>query len=102
MMMPMPCPDRSTEIGYTISVGSQGKPPHLFLRGSVNPRASAVKCRSMGRPVPARAQLPSDEKFKRVRQSVRRPMSRSNYTENERKVDKVRAHILEKVRICPL
>jgi len=50
---------------------------YLFLRGAVNPKASEVMNRSMGSPVPAKAQAPKGQKFILARQSTKRPASRS-------------------------
>lgn len=54
---------------------------NLFLMGAVNPKASEVMNRSIGRPVPANAQAPSGQKFSLTLQSRKRPMSRSSYTQ---------------------
>lgn len=45
----------------------------------MNPKASEVMNRSMGRPVPANAHAPNGEKFCLALQSNNRPASRSSY-----------------------
>ena len=47
--------------------------------GEVNPKASEVMTRSMGRPVPANAHAPKGQKFSLALQSSNRPASRSSY-----------------------
>jgi hypothetical protein len=52
---------------------------YLFLRGAVKPKSSEVIKRSIGSPVPAKAQAPNGEKFTLSWQFVNLPASRSSY-----------------------
>ena len=49
-----------------------------FAAGSVNPSSSAVRCRSIGNPVPASAPAPSGDTFRRASESSSRRWSRVN------------------------
>lgn len=55
------------------------KKKYLFLRGAVKPSSWEVIKRSIGSPVPAKAQAPKGEKFNLSLQLVNLPASRSNY-----------------------
>lgn len=52
---------------------------YLFLRGAVKASSWQVIKRSIGSPVPAKAQAPNGEKFNLSLQSVNLPASLSSY-----------------------